>query len=367
MSDAQPTIRVVPTRNLLPWGVAIAVLAGLVGGGIATLGRGDGLGSDFVAAAHASNCPATRIADSTLPSVVTLSVRGGTGVGSGSGEVIRDSGYILTNDHVISAGAGAGGQITVLFSNGQSAPASIVGRAIKVDLAVLKVSTPEKLPPIPMGQSETLLVGQPVVALGAPLGLASTVTSGIVSALGRDVPLPVDNGKTALLPGAIQTDAAINPGNSGGALVDCDGRLVGVNTAIASVPGAEGQTSTGSVGIGFAIPVDFATRVADQLIANGQFSTPYFGATTVPVPPAVAQSFGVPGGLFIQAVSANGPAAQAGLQAGDVITKVDNRPTTGPDSLYLITLTKKPGDQLATEYIRDGQIHNTTVTLAAQP
>ncbi|GIM93102.1 S1C family serine protease [Paractinoplanes toevensis] len=245
---------------LLP-AALIALAGGLIGG---LVGRSIGADDDVAG----TGCPAATIAEQVLPSVVTLAVTNGATSGNGSGEVIRDGGYILTNDHVI-APAGRGGRIDVLFSDGRTAPATIVGRAVQVDLAVVRVAAPEPLPLIAVGRSSTLRVGQPVVALGAPLGLSGTVTAGIVSALGRDIPVPADGGQTAVLPGAVQTDAAINPGNSGGPLVDCDGRLIGVNTAIATVPNEAGQGGGGSVGIGFAIPVDEAMVVADQLINRG--------------------------------------------------------------------------------------------------
>jgi putative serine protease PepD len=348
--------------------LVICVVAGLVGGLIAhasddSSGSGASSGSGSGSVVNASACPGISVADSVLPSVVTLFVRNGATGGSGSGETIRDDGYILTNDHVISSAAG-GGTIQVLFSDGQTKPATIVGQSELLDLAVIKVTPDEKLPTIAIGQSESLRVGQAVVALGAPLGLDGTVTAGIVSALGRDVPVPNSSGGTAILPGAVQTDAAINPGNSGGALVDCKGRLIGINTSIATVPNANGDASGGSAGIGFAIPVDLATQVADQLIAHGRFTPPYFGVSTAP---AVTQDFDSQQGLFVQAVSPGGPAAAAGLKVGDVITAVDGRPTTGPDSIFLITIDKKAGDQVSVDYVRDGNKSQTNVTLAAQP
>ncbi len=352
------------TRTLAAAAVAIAVVAGLAGAGIARLAD-SGNDSALVGLTNGTTCPATTIADGVLPSVVTLFVHRGTVSGSGSGEIIRAGGYILTNDHVISAAAG-GGTIEALFSDGHSESATIVGRSIPLDLAVVKVNSDRK-PVIAVGRSEPLRVGQPVVALGAPLGLYGTVTSGIVSALGRDVPVPLANGQTAVLIGAIQTDAAINPGNSGGALVDCVGRLVGVNTAIATVPNAAGQAGGGSVGIGFAIPVDLATIVADQLISTGRFSPPYFGAATLPTPAGTAPGSDVPKGLYVLSVTAGGPAAAAGLATGDIITHVDGQATTGPDSIYLIILKKKPGDRVSVEYVRDGKNATTTVTLADRP
>jgi putative serine protease PepD len=279
--------------------------------------------------------------------------------------VIREGGYILTNDHVI-APAVTGG-IDVLFADGQTEPATVVGRAGALDLAVVKVRPPAGLPVITIGQSETLRVGQPVVALGSPLGLTGTVTSGIISALGRDVPLPAEGEGTAIVPGAIQTDAAINPGNSGGALVDCAGRLVGVNTAIATVPNAAGEAGGGSVGIGFAIPVDLATMVADQLIAHGRFTPAYAGVSVAPLPPGAADRFGVTAGLYVQAVSPTGPADRAGLRSGDIITQVGGTAVSSPDSLVLQTLTKRAGDLLVVDYVRGGSAGKATLTLSGRP
>ncbi len=293
---ARPTGWDAPGRRIalvVVAGIVVALVAGSLGALIAHASdSSSGSASSSPArAATVSSCPGITVADAVLPSVVTLFVRNGsTGAGgSGSGETIRADGYILTNDHVI-ASAANGGAVQVLFSDGHQLPATIVGQSELLDLAVVKVKPDGSLPTIAIGDSERLRVGQAVVALGAPLGLDGTVTAGIVSALGRDVPVPNSSGGTAILPGAVQTDAAINPGNSGGALVDCNGRLVGINTSIATVPNAEGQASGGSSGIGFAIPVDLATQVADQLIAKGHFTVPYFGVSTAP---AVGQQ---PGG-----------------------------------------------------------------------
>jgi putative serine protease PepD len=352
-------------------GTRVANIPALVAAGLAlTLGAGV-LGGFIVRwttdpATDVTSCPAETVADEVLPSVVTLMVSNGTTGGNGSGEVIRPGGYILTNDHVI-APAGPSGTIDVLFSGGQTARATVVGRAPRVDLAVVRVTPPDRLPTIELGHSASLRVGQPVVALGSPLGLSGTVTSGIVSALGRDVPVPADRGVTAVLPGAIQTDAAINPGNSGGALVDCDGRLVGVNTAIATVPGASGEPGGGSVGIGFAIPVDVATVVADQLIVRGEYNPPYLGLSAVPIPPTAVDRFGVREGLFVQEITPGGPAQQAGLQVGDVLTAVDGRGVRGPDDLFLAVVTARPGEVLNVDYVRAGRTGTTRVTLGTQP
>ena len=294
--------------------------------------------------------------------MVTIAATGSGGSGTGSGEVIRSDGYILTNNHVISIAAN-GGSVEVLFSDGQSVAATITGRDPQTDLAVLKVQTSAKLKVIATGSSETVQVGQPVVAIGAPLGLSGTVTSGIVSALDRTVEVPGENDRSALLVSAMQTDAAINPGNSGGALVNCAGQLVGVPTAGATVPGSGG----GSVGLGFAIPVDLATSVADEIIATGRVTHAFFGLQTVPVPPSAAAQAGLPEGLFVQVVTPGGPAAQAGLRPNDVITSIDGKPATSNIELQELTLTKKPGNTVSIGYSRAGQSATTTVTLGAQP
>jgi putative serine protease PepD len=352
------------TRTLLLIAAGIAIVAAVGSGLIVHFASDDSSDSSAITAAAAqTRCPAVTIADNVLPSVVTLSVQGESGAGSGSGETIRDDGYILTNDHVISVGA-TNGKITVLFSSGATESATLVGRSIGLDLAVVKVKPADKLPTITFGSSDALKVGQPVVALGAPLGLDGSVTSGIVSALGRDVSVPADMGQTARLAGAIQTDASINPGNSGGALVDCTGKLVGVNTAIATVPNAEGGASSGSVGIGFAIPSDLAKIVADQLIAHGEFTPPSLGVSTSPIPEAVAHRFDVSEGLFVQSVTPDSPAAKAGLAAGDVIVRIEGRAASTPDSLVLATLTKKAGDTVKIDYLRNGQSGSATLTVA---
>jgi putative serine protease PepD len=305
------------------------------------------------------------VANRVLPSVVTISALGATSGGTGSGEVIRSNGYILTNNHVIAVAA-SGGSVQVRFSDGQTAPATITGRDPRADLAVIKVSEPGTLPVIPIGSSSSVQIGEPVVVLGAPLGLSSTVTSGIVSALDRTISVPGDNGQTALLVSALQTDAAINPGNSGGAMTDCSGNLIGVPTAGATVPTESGGSSAGSVGLGFAIPVDFAISVADEIIATGTVRHASFGLQVVQIPPAAAQRAGTSPGLLVTAVSPGGPAANAGLQAGDIITEINGQPATDPSQLLALTLTKRAGDTVSVTYERNGRSTNTTITLGSQ-
>jgi putative serine protease PepD len=283
-----------------------------------------------------------------------------------SGEVIRSDGYILTNNHVISVAAG-GGSVEVLFSDGTTAPATITGRDPQTDLAVLKVQPPHELKVIQLGSSESVTVGEPVVAVGAPLGLSGTVTSGIVSATDRTIQVPGENDTAALLVSAVQTDAAINPGNSGGALVNCAAQLVGVPTAGATVPNPSGEATGGSIGLGFAIPVDLAKRLSDEIISTGQVTHAYFGLQTVPIPPAAAAQAGVPQGLFVEAVAPGGPAEQAGLRADDVITSIDGQQATSNIQLQELTLTKKPGDTVVITYSRNGSSAKATVTLGTQP
>jgi putative serine protease PepD len=349
-SEAQRTR---PKARPGPWwwvtGAVALVAAGLVGALVATLAASDGT---------AAVCPARDVAAQALPSVVTVQAQGTDGAGTGSGEVIRSDGYILTNDHVI-APAGRTGQVGVVFDDGTTMPARIQGRDPQTDLAVLKVDSDHSLVPIETGSSADLAVGQPVVALGAPLGLSSTVTAGVVSALGRTVRVPSEVVGTALLAAAVQTDAAINPGNSGGALVDCDARLVGVPTAGATVPGGGG----GSIGLGFAIPVDSALQIADQLISTGSVRHSYLGLQVAPFPPQANDE----AGLFVLAATPGGPAAAAGLRAGDVVTALDGERVGDAEQLEVISVTRSPGDQVRLTYRRDGTSADATVTLGAAP
>jgi putative serine protease PepD len=298
--------------------------------------------------------------------VVTIAVKGPSGSGTGSGEVLNSDGDILTNNHVIAAAA-SGGSIQVLFSDGSAESATIVGRDPQTDIAVIKVSPEHGVKPIALGDSSSLEVGQPVVVLGAPLGLSGTVTSGIVSALNRTVQVPSEGDASALLVSAVQTDAAINPGNSGGAMVNCSGQLIGVPTAGAAVPSSSGEASGGNIGLGFAIPVDLAKTISSQIIDTGHVTHAFFGLQTQPIQPEAAQQAGLPQGLYVAAITAAGPSAQAGLAQGDVITKIDGEPATSNVQLQELTLTKKPGDKVPVEYWRSGRTASSTVTLGTQP
>ena len=235
----------------------------------------------------------------------------------------------------------------------------------KTDLAVLRVSA-TNLTALPLRNSDRLVVGQPVVALGAPLGLSNTVTSGIVSALGRNVPAPTGDGGTTVLVDSVQTDASINPGNSGGPLVSCDGRLVGINTAISTVPNAAGEAGGGSVGIGFAVPAHRVDAITRQLLATGRAAHPWLGMSTAPLPEAAAGSLGAPPGMFVQGVSPGGPAAAAGLQVGDVMTSIAGQ-QADPFSVGYLLVTAAVGETVAVGYVRAGESRTTSLTLVEQP
>jgi putative serine protease PepD len=350
-------------------GVVVLIAAGVVGALIANGGssRSSTTTTTTISAANAaaggSSCDATSIAAQELPSVVTIFAGSGTSSGVGSGEVIRSDGYILTNNHVILP-AVPGGALHVVFDDGSSANATITGRDPLTDLAVVRVSGKSNLRTISVGSSADLRIGQGVVALGAPLGLSSTVTSGIVSALGRTVHVPGEGSQTALLIDAVQTDAAINPGNSGGALVDCAGHLIGVPTAGASIPSPSGEASGGSIGLGFAIPVSLAVKVANEIIDTGTVTHAFIGIQTEPLSASATGESGTQG-LRVAVVVAGGPAESAGLRVGDIITSIDGHPATS-DQLMALTLTKRAGDRVEIGYERNGSRATATITLAAR-
>ncbi len=352
----------------LPWAAlgAALVVGGVIGGVIAAAMNSSASTPSSSSSAQVSVCNVTSVADQVMPSMVTISARGKGGGGTGSGEIIRSDGYILTNNHVIAIAAN-GGSVDVQFSGGQTAPATITGRDPQTDLAVIKVDTSAKLEAIAMGSSSSLKVGEADVVIGSPLGLSGTVTSGIISALDRSIQVPAENDTTALLVSAIQTDASINPGNSGGAMVNCGSQLVGIPSAGATVPTSSGESSGGSIGLGFAIPVDLAKTISDEIIATGTVTHAYFGLQTLPIPPVAAAQAGVPEGLYVKAVVPGGPAAQAGLRAEDVITKINGEPATSNTQLEELTLTKKPGDTVNLEYWNSGRTAAVTVTLGTQP
>jgi putative serine protease PepD len=292
------------------------------------------------------------VAATLLPSVVQLKVEGSDGSNAtGSGFVIDNVGHILTNNHVV-RGAAQGGSIQVITEKGKPQTARLVGRSAAYDLAVVQV-VGLNAPSVQFGRSDLAVVGQDVVAIGSPLGLAGTVTSGIISAKDRPVTTGDGADQTSFI-NALQTDAAINPGNSGGPLVDMNARVIGVNSAIATVPGSsEGQS--GSIGLGFAIPIDQARRTAQQLIANGRASYPVIGALV---------DLQFEGGARISTVSAGGPASRAGLRVGDVVTEINNQPVDTAEGLIVAIRTHQPGESIRLAYERSGRSRQVTITLA---
>ena len=316
------------------------------------------LDSDSGSESQATSGQVERVAKAVLPSVVQINVAGGSEAGSGTGIVISSDGNILTNNHVVEAAAERG-TITVAFSDGTTSKGTIVGRDPKTDLAVVKVQQ-DGLTPATFGSSSDLAVGEEVVAIGSPFGLESTVTSGIVSALNRPVSSSDGTGQNATVFPAVQTDAAINPGNSGGPLVDLEGRVVGINSAIRS--GGATAASAGSIGLGFAIPVDLAKSVADQLVKGETVEHALIGVT---VRPAVDSDDITGIGAEITEVNEGSAGADAGLEAGDIVTAINDQPVGSSDGLVAGIRGYRPGEKVTLTYLRDGEKAQTEVTLAS--
>ncbi|MFG2293130.1 S1C family serine protease [Streptomyces sp. NPDC048603] len=354
-----------------------ALLAGGVGGGIGywAAERGDtASGSTTVSA---GNTPkdlkrdpgsVAGLAAHALPSVVTIQAQAGDGEGgTGTGFVYDQQGHILTNNHVV-ASAADGGKLSATFSNGKKYEAEVVGRAQGYDVAVLKLKAPPSgLAPLPLGDSDRVAVGDPTIAIGAPFGLSNTVTTGIVSAKHRPVASGDGSSKSNSYMSALQTDASINPGNSGGPLLDSRGAVIGINSAIQSAGnGGFGGGQAGSIGLGFAIPINQAKRVADQLIKTGK---PVYPVIEVQVDlqskiegAKISESGGSPGEL----VKSGGPADKAGLKPGDVITEFGGKPIDSGRTLISEIWTHKPGETLKLTYLRDGKPNTVDITLGSR-
>ncbi len=298
------------------------------------------------------------IAARVLPSVVSLEIRTGDVGETGSGVVIDRNGYILTNNHVVSTAAtDPSAELTVIFDDGKQSrvPGIIVGRDPLTDLAVLKVDV-SGATVAQLGDSASLSVGDPVIAIGSPLGLAGTVTTGIVSAKDRPVRLQGGGSDTDAVIDAVQTDAAVNPGNSGGPLVNSAGAVVGINTAIRTL----GGESSGSIGLGFAIPITMARSVAEQIIKSGTVQHSTIGVN------ARSATDGVTDGAQVQNVQQDGPAAAAGIAEGDVITKVGDRAVGNADELVVAVRQNAVGSTVPVVLLRDGRQMTVNVTLGAQ-
>ena len=356
--------------------LAIAVVSAGIGGAAASviahngqlpsIADGTSLGgaAPSVPAANAPVGTVEQVAAKVVPSVVMLETDLGRESEEGSGIILSSDGLILTNNHVVATAANPGHpgpphapppegaaprepdserpsgtpKTTVTFSDGRTAEFTVLGADPTTDVAVVRVKGVSGLTPITLGSSANLRVGQPVMAVGSPLGLEGTVTTGIVSALNRPVSTTGETGNQNTVLDAIQTDAAINPGNSGGALVNMSGQLVGVNSAIATLGGDSSDAQSGSIGLGFAIPVDQAKRIADELIKTGTASHASLGVQ-------VTNDKGTPGAKVVEVVP-NGAAAAAGLPSGVVVTKIDDRPVNSADGLVAAVRSKAPGEKV---------------------
>jgi putative serine protease PepD len=373
-AEPAPTRRRGPRLGLLvALAVVLSLLAGLLGGalGFALADRVDDNNpvdpsvvltqSEAGESVRPSNSIAG-IASTALPAVVSIAVSGPSGDGTGSGFILRADGYILTNNHVIESAAG-GGEIVVNFNDGSKADATIVGRDPAYDLAVIKVDK-TGLPVLPLGNSDNVVVGDAVVAVGSPLGLSGTVTAGIVSALDRPVTAGGSGSSETSFINAIQTDAAINPGNSGGPLLNAAGRVIGINSAIATLGGSESQT--GSIGVGFAIPVNQAKITAEQIIQTGTSTKPVIGVTVdlAYTGPGARVSVTNPDGAT--GVVEGGPADQAGIQPGDIILEVNGRTVNGADEFIVAIRAQQPGDVVELTVQRNGQESTVKVTLGEE-
>jgi len=398
-------------KSAAPRVAALVLAAALVGGGAGLGGAYAGLqmwgGSNTSASqgptAVTVNNPddvnaTTAIASKVLPSVVTISAQGATGAGTGSGVVLSDDGYVVTNTHVVTLdGQSGNARLSVTTSDGRVYGATVVGTDPTYDLAVIKLQNASGLTPVEWADSSDLNVGDSTVAVGAPLGLSNTVTTGIVSALNRSIqvassaapsdgadengdeqggqggqesPFFFDFGQgqqrtqasETIKIAVIQTDAAINPGNSGGALVDSQGRLIGINVAIASAGGSSSSGQAGSIGVGFAIPSDVAKRVSSEIIENGSATHGLLGAS-------VQDSTAVQGatitGAYVAEATAGGAAAEAGLQQGDIITKFNGVPVASSVDLTAQVRALAAGATAEVTYVRSGQERTAEVTLGS--
>ncbi|MFD3788123.1 trypsin-like peptidase domain-containing protein [Streptomyces cyaneofuscatus] len=353
----------------------LALVASGIGGGVgAYVERTGGLTTvELPQASHDNGDRAPEsvagIAASALPSVVTLHVSGTAESGTGTGFVLDARGHILTNNHVV-APAGSSGDITVTFSSGEIATAELVGKDSGYDLAVVRVKGVSGLKPLPLGNSDNVQVGDPVVAIGAPFDLSNTVTSGIISAKQRPITAGGEKGDGSDISyvDALQTDAPINPGNSGGPLVDTQAHVIGINSAIRAADSGKGTErggQSGSIGLGFAIPINQGRRVAEELINTGKATHPVIGVTLDMKFTGDGAKVGEKGPEDGPAVTKGGPAAKAGIRSGDVITEVQGQRVHSGEELIVKIRAHRPGDRLELRLTRGGEERSVTLTLGS--
>ncbi|WP_024936185.1 S1C family serine protease [Actinomadura welshii] len=353
----------------------VALVAGALGAGIGVIATDDddggsvslggGTGGDTKVQSRPPDSVAG-VAQRVLPSVVMIRTESAQGEIGGTGFIVN-GGYVITNNHVVAGAGGGSGQIKIVFNDKKTLPATVKGADPSSDVAVLKPEGQHSLPALAVGDSSAIAVGDPVIAIGSPLGLQGSVTTGIVSSLNRAVPTQGEGGADASYLNAIQTDAAINPGNSGGPLVDAKGRVIGINTAILTVGGQSlgGEQQSGNIGLGFAIPINQGKRVAEEIIRTGTVKQAKLGV----LPDPRYQE----GGARIMPqpvngqdpVTKGGPADKAGLKPGDVITKVDDKPIEDATDLIAQIRSRAPGDRIKITYQREGRESNVEVTLGS--
>ncbi|GAA1476442.1 hypothetical protein GCM10009623_08880 [Nocardioides aestuarii] len=356
---------------LWPGVAALALLLGVVGGAVgsalveSTGGPGsvsgglDGVETNNTPPLTGSNRSVVRVADQLLPSTVQIvaEYEGQAGGATGSGFVLDKQGHVVTNNHVVADAASDKGEIEIVDQDGEHYAATVVGRSAVYDLAVLYSEDIVGLPPAALGASKRLSVGEPVVAFGSPLGLSSTVTSGIVSALNRPVTTG-DSANDSSYINAVQTDAAINPGNSGGPLVNLRGQVVGVNSAIATTGGGLGGEA-GNIGVGFAIPIEQVRITADQILRTGEARYPVIGAK-------VQTGGNDTDGARIDEIMPDTPAESSGLSEGDVVVAVNGQRVTDGIALIVAIRTYQPGETIEFTVRRDGETRTVSVTLDSE-